>query len=169
MFSDLKNSAYLNGSSFIDGFKHYSYYKANNKYRDKLPDDVIQAIVYLPTPAAFTYYLGRTVRFVVAVPGTLADIILQLFQSVTASFEALANKFEMLLTNKKEDQTFFCDFPITELLISLRLRTTSKEPWILAADLRIKNKFPNEYLVKKSVQVGLIYMLYRSLINKITT
>jgi len=162
MFSDLKNSAYLNGSSFIDGFKHYSYYKANNKYRDKLPDDVIQAIVYLPTPAAFTYYLGRTVRFVVAVPGTLADIILQLFQCVTISFEALAIKTEALLTGKKERDTYSSVCPFTNLIITARKYTTLQEPWVLAQDLRIKDK-----LHRANHDIGLIVKLWTEIVFSI--
>jgi hypothetical protein len=158
MISYVMSSISTNSYSFIDGVKHIPFKQVSHAYPVRA-NDASASITYTATAS---YLCGRTVRFIVAVPGTLADIILQLFQCVTISFEALAIKTEALLTGKKERDTYSSVCPFTNLIITARKYTTLQEPWVLAQDLRIKDK-----LHRANHDIGLIVKLWTEIVFSI--
>jgi hypothetical protein len=144
MFNNLINS--LSSSCFVQGFKHVSYTDSH-------------ACTFL-TKAS--YFNGRSLRFIVAIPGTIIDIVFQLFHCLTFTFEAIAIKLEILLTSKNQKNTLFASCSFTRKVLCFRQHTTSKEPWILAQDFKIDQLFP-----KIGRDIGIIFKLWYEVVCSI--
>ena len=118
MITDFKNFVFINRCSFFDGFLHDSYADATKNYSKKVQNNVlVKSLTIMPIAPKTSYYLGRSVRFLLAIPGTVLDIILQLFQCATFSFEILINKIDKASTGKMDKDTYLVNYPITKLFI----------------------------------------------------
>lgn len=92
----IKNT--INKSPFINGLLHRDI-RETQKNCNKGN--------FLPSCSKGTYYLGRTVRFIVSVPISIVDIALQILQCLTMSAEFLCIKLEQKIRKIPEaDKTF---------------------------------------------------------------
>lgn len=96
-------------------------------------------------PATKAFYLGHTLRFLAAIPGTIADLILQVAQVASLTLELLLVKAETKIRGVPFDDTrlgyLFYEEGIcgTMGLLQLRTVTTQNEPGILATDLNMQH------------------------------
>lgn len=73
------------------------------------------------------YRLGRTIRFCITVPLAFADLILQIFQSIAHTFEALALFVDIRL-RCNPGYSFFQKFYLTNLIFKIR-KLVSREDY----------------------------------------
>lgn len=148
----------ITNNPFVYGFKHLSFEITNMTCGLKTTYYMIDGRAKYPpvaTRPSFTnqdknytllnkrekaaYYAGRSIRFLISIPGSAVDIILQIFQSLSTTFELLIPKVESLLRGCKMSQTLsikiYDVFSISSLFIKIRKWTTKDELSYLANDI----------------------------------
>lgn len=128
----------LKNSYFVKGYLHYSIGQAEiiNKNGSLSANKESSLSAY----SKGTYYLGRTARFIVSVPGTFIEIALQILQCIPMTFETLLMKLESRVRKIEPKNTcsqFFYDYGLNALIGKFRKTVTLDEPVYLAQDLSL--------------------------------
>jgi|GEM_PF-2687398 len=139
---------FVTNNSFIYGFKKFSV---------PVTAELLQKPMNHAQSTA--YYLGGKSRFVVSIPGTLIDIVMQILQCIAFIFENLTVKAQLLLGAKNVKETYAIKnvYPLTSLFMNLRKITTLNEPWVMAEDLGIADYFKCNSVLKSE---GLIFFKF---------
>lgn len=119
----------LNESPFVNGYLHKTIWQAERDCNHKEA---------LPSCSKGTYYLGRTVRFIVSIPGAIIDFALQILQCIPVTVELLIIKLETRCRNiefTKACTTVIYDWGLSKLIRTIRGYSTVRETFYLRQDL----------------------------------
>lgn len=116
------------------------------------------------------YYLGRAVRFVLSVPGTVVDLALQILQAIPLTAELLLLRLECSIRTCQPIDScshVIHQFGMSALIFKIRSITTEMEPSCLAIDLGIIDYKKHLNIMNKFVPPSFVNMYFTCLVNSL--
>lgn len=152
----------LNERPFINGYFH----------RTAEQTETYCKITFAASPSSeTTYYLGRVVRFIVSIPGSIVDVALQILECIAVTLETIIMRVESRIRNIPPEET--CSLVIHEkglwnLISIIRFNTTGKETYYLRQDLGyIRPGIIFNEDMRKNDNMGTTFaVVYRAYLNK---
>lgn len=125
----------LNQSSFVNGYLHRTIGEASAKCN---PNNNSSFEWTYHNFSDRTYYLGRSVRFIVSIPGSAFDVALQILQCMVFTIESIIIKLETKARKVPPNKT--CTMVIHQkglarLIYAIRRYTVIAETFYLRQDL----------------------------------